>query len=378
MDFDPTEEQVLFSQMIDRFCQDRYGDGQRSRYLREPAGFSTEGWQILAESGVFALPFSEDRGGIGGSVADAVSVMTALGRQLALEPLLGGPLLSGTLLGRMPDSPLVSSWIAKIIDGSGHLALAHAEPAARFALDQVTTKFSDSSDVPVLDGKKTFVFGAGAASHFIVSAVPQGPADKKSRAQDNIEFFLVDATNSGVVRTDYRLTDGSIACELTLSSAPAQPLSGRFDDLLAVVANSRIAACAEMVGIMEMLLDATVDYVKTRVQFGKPLAKFQVIQHRLADLYTSLEMCRSHLATMTTADVESDEGRHQIFGSKAFISKAARTLAEGAVQLHGGMGVTDELMIGHGLKRILVLSTLWGDPDTDLSSYAREAASQVA
>ncbi|MEM6913652.1 MAG: acyl-CoA dehydrogenase family protein [Pseudomonadota bacterium] len=377
MDFDPTEEQVLFSQMIDRFCQDRYGDGQRSQYLQEPWGFSADGWQILAESGVFALPIGEDRGGLGGSPADTVSVMTAFGRKLALEPLLGGPLLAGALLARMPESPLVASWIEKIIEGSGHLALAHAEAAARFKIDQVTTKFSESSNGPVLDGKKTFVFGAGAASHFIVSAIPHAPADKTTKGQDSIRFFLIDGAADGVVRTDYRLTDGSIACELSLSSVPAQALDGRFGDLEAVVATNRIAASAEMVGIMEMLLDATVDYVKTRVQFGQPLGKFQVIQHRLADLYTSLEMCRSHLAAMAAADCACDEGRHQIIGSKAFISEKARTLAEEAVQLHGGMGVTDELTIGHGLKRILVLATLWGDPDTDLMTYAQGTASQA-
>lgn len=373
MDFDLTDEQTLLSNTVEKFVRDRYGDGQRKTYLDNKAGFDPEGWRIMAETGLFALPFSESRGGIGGTPGDLVCVMKPLGASLTAEPVIAGPVLAGSLLDRIGGEDPADAWMARMIDGSAHVSLAHMEKAARFRLEYVDARYRQNGAGALVTGKKTFVLGAGAADAFIVSAIPaewSRPNSKQAQARAAaIRFFLVDATAEGMTRRDYRLTDGSVACELDLANVSALPLNGGYPDLEVVAARTKVAACADMLGVMEMLFDATLEYVKIREQFGQPIGKFQVIQHRLADLYTSLEFSRSHVHRMARADVEKEEDRRMIAGSKAFISEAALTLAEEAVQLHGGMGVTDELPIGDGLKRILVLSTLFGDASTELARY---------
>ncbi|MEM1104366.1 MAG: acyl-CoA dehydrogenase [Pseudomonadota bacterium] len=369
MDFSFSEEQRLLEATVERFAQDRYGNGQRASYLTSDTGFDADGWRLMAETGLLGIPFSEENGGLGGGGLDLVCAMRPLGKSLAVEPLLGGPVLAGSLLERIGAAEQVASWAPGIVDGSRHLALAHAEKVARFHLDYVDARFQGADGRYKLTGHKTFIIAAGGADGFIVSALPAGWSPGGTSRADAMRFFLVEANAEGVSRRQYRLTDGSIACELELFAATAAPMDGGYSDLEAVVARAKIAACAELIGVMELLFEATLDYVKTRKQFKQPLGKFQVIQHRLADLYTSLELSRSHLFRMATADCDSADDRRAISGSKAFIAKAAIALGEEAVQLHGGMGVTDELIIGHGLKRILVLATLFGDPAAEMARF---------
>ncbi len=369
MDFQQSDEQVLLSGTVEKFTQARYGGGQREAYLKEQCGFDPDGWRIMAETGLFALPFSEDRGGLGGKLGDFITVMRPLGRSLAVEPYLAGPVLAGSLIDRIGDEAQAGRWIPRIVDGSAHIALAHTEKSARFRLDHVDARFRGEGEAAAISGKKTFVMGAGAAQAFIVSAIPADWSEDGAARAQAIRFFIVGADSDGITRRIYRLTDGSVACELDLSNAAAVRLGGKYGDLEAVAARVRVAACADMLGVMEMLFDATLDYVKTRKQFGQPIGQFQVIQHRLADLYAALEFSRSHVHRMAGADIEQEEDRRMIAGSKSFISQAAMTLAEEAVQLHGGMGVTSELPIGDGLKRIMVLSNLFGDAAAELARY---------
>lgn len=369
MDFEFSDEQRLLANTVERFGADRYGDGQRAAYLKSETGFSGDGWRLMAETGLLAIPFSEDHGGLGGDASDLICVMKPLGHCLAAEPLLGGPVLAGGLLDRIGTQAQIETWAPRIIDGSAQIALAHAEKAARFRLDFVETVYSGAGGRTTATGRKTFILAGGTADVFIVSAVADAQTRNGDARGGEIRFFLIDAGAEGLTRRNYRLADGAVACEIDLRNVAAEPMDGGFDDFLTIAAQTKVAACAEMVGVMERLFEATVDYVKNREQFGQPLGKFQVIQHRLADLYASLELSRSHLYRMASVDIDEEAGRQAISGSKAYIAGAAMKLAEEAVQLHGGMGVTDELFIGDGLKKIMVLSTLFGDPPTELARY---------
>lgn len=366
MDFEPTEEQRLLINTVERFTKDFYSDGQRSAYSSLETGFSPDAWAVMAEAGLLALPFSEDSGGLGGYPADLTYVAKALGNRLCVEPFVLGTILAGTIMERIGTNAQKTAWLSKIIDGTGQLALAHSEEKARYNLSFVETCYKQKTDNVLLSGEKYFVMAAGGANAFIVSAIPDEFTQTTTDHADVMRFFLVHSSADGLERKSYRLTDGSVANKLTLNDVIAEPMEHGYAEFSTAITKTKIAACAEMIGIMEYLFEATLDYLKTREQFGKPLSKFQVIQHRMADLYTSLELSQSHLHRMIAGNPSEAGYSQDIAGAKAFISDAAVNLAQEAVQLHGGIGVTDELAIGHGLKRILVLSKLFGDADTEL------------
>lgn len=275
-------------------------------------------------------------------------------------------MLAGDFLERAGTQEQKQEWIPKLIAGQSHIALAHVETQARFLLDHVETRYQANGEAAYLSGKKTFVIGAAAADAFILSAISH--TDSASHS-DNISFFLVDKNAPGLTIRKYRLIDGSIACQLTLKNVPSNPMQGTFQDLLFSIAKTKIGACAEMLGLMECLYEATLEHVKTREQFGRQLSKFQVISHRIAEAYASLELCRSHVMRLATLNETDSDYMRIISGVKAFMSKAAISMGEEAIQLHGGMGITDELIVGHAFKRILLLSTLFGDEDTELKRY---------
>ena len=321
----------------------------------------------MAETGLLGALFSEKHNGLNGSAEDLICIMQPLGKAVAVEPMISNIVLAGDFLERAGTPAQKDHWIPKITAGQANLALAHSEAQARFDLGFVTTQSKKNSDGVTLSGQKTFVLGAGAADSFIVSAVAQG---QSSDDKSSIEFYLIDKNTSGLTIQYYNLIDGSIACEIEMMNTPAEPMTGNFSDLLKTVALTKIAACAELVGLMERLFETTLEYVKTRKQFGRPLSAFQVIQHRLAEAYANLELSRSHLLRLAALDETDKNYSQMISGAKAFISRSALALAEEAVQLHGGMGITDELIIGHAMKRVILLATLFGDVDKELSRFA--------
>ncbi len=367
MNLDFSEEQTLLRNLVERYTADHYDLSKRADYVKSPEGFSLNNWKIMAEAGILTVPFSERYGGLGGKAEDIICVMQPLGRAVAVDPMLASPILAGSLLERVGTDTQKDEWIPKVIAGQAHLALAHSEAAARYDLDYVKTKITQEGNLTKLTGKKTFVLGAATANAYIVTAAAQ-PSTTPS---DAIGFFLVSKDAAGLSRHDYRLIDGSIGSELTLNNTPATPMRGTFADLESVISLTKIAACAEMVGLMELLLADTLEHVKTRNQFGRPLSKMQVIQHRLADAHVSLELSRSHLLRMAASRETDSDYMQMTAGSKAYISQAAVALAEDAVQLHGGMGTTDELIIGHAMKRILLLSSLFGDANTEILRFAQ-------
>jgi alkylation response protein AidB-like acyl-CoA dehydrogenase len=366
-----SEEQVILRDAVERFVSDRYDFSQRRRYRAESIGYSRENWQTLAELGLFGLPFLTEDGGLGSGPRELAAVMEALGSGLVVEPVLEEVLLAGGLMARAGQPALKEHWLPRIISGDAHLTVAHFEHSARFNLADVRVRAYARGGGYVLNGHKTVVPLAAAADAWLVSARDHG----ESADPGGIGFYLVSATAGGIERRDYRLADGSSASSIHFSNASTlERLSGGFEDFLLCVDVARFAACAEMIGIMSRLFDMTLQYLRSRKQFGVPLASFQALQHRLVDHYVLLEQSRSHLIRaalfLQGGDGGSASVRRSIAGVKSYVSRTAVEIGESCLHLHGGMGMTDELAVGHGYKRLLVLASLFGDADFELVRYA--------
>lgn len=369
MNFDLSDEQALMQAMVERFGAERHGgDCERRRRQRAaPGGFERGNWAALAELGVTALPFAEADCGLGGGAVELVTVAEALGKALATEPVTECLVPAAALLtGATGDAR--DAAIGAIIAGTALPALAVGEAAGRYNFAHVECRAREAGGDWRLTGAKSAVWQGMAADLLIVSARVSGAA----RDRDGIGLFLVEATAPGVVRRGWCAADGQLAAELTLHDAPAARLDQvALEALDRAVEATWLAAAAEMVGAAQLLFDTTLAYVKTRVQFGKPLGSFQVIQHRLAEAYVALEQARS--LVLRAALAPAAERPRLAAGAKAYVADAARRIAHEAVQLHGGMGVTDELLVGHGLKRIQFLSRLFGDPELAAHQFAKAA-----
>ena len=361
MNFELDEEQGMVRDLVARFVDSRSNLDARTRARSTPEGFSTANWRMLGDLGLLALPFGTDIGGMGGGLVELITVMEGFGAGLITEPYLPDLLLAARLLERAGTAAQKAAWLPAIMCGERRLALAHMERAARFNPLFVECRATAQRDGTTLLGTKTFVQAGAGADAYIVSARTSGGADEP----DGLSLWIVAADAPGLERQPYRLLDGSAALELRLHDTPAERLEGGAAALLETFDEARIAACAEMVGVMTMLFEATLEHLRTRKQFGQPIGSFQAIQHRMADHYAALEQSRSHM--LRTALLPKDASA--VAAAKAFIGAAAIRLGEDCVHLHGGMGVTDELVIGHGHKRILLLASLLGDSESELSRY---------
>jgi alkylation response protein AidB-like acyl-CoA dehydrogenase len=369
VNFDLTEDQAMLKAMVERFCGERHGLDleKRRRQRAATGGFDRANWSALAELGLTALPFAEADCGLGGGAIETIAVAEPMGRSLATEPFTECLVPAATLFAQA-GSGQRAGLIAPVIAGETLPAFAITEQAGRYNLAHVETKARAMADGWRLSGAKSAVWQGMAADQLIVSARTEGEA----RARHGIALFLLSPATAGVERRAWVAADGQLAAELGLHDAPATRLDGL--DLAALETAVRaawLAASAEMLGVAGLLFDATLGYVKQRVQFGKALGSFQVVQHRLSDCYVALEQARSMVYRAALAP-EAERAR-AIAGTKAFVSEAVRTIAHEAVQFHGGMGVTDELVVGHGLKRIQLLSRLWGDPESAAHSFAKAA-----
>ena len=366
MNFDLTEDQALLKAAVERFVSDRYGhDLEPRRAARAtPAGFSAANWARLAESGVLAMAVRAAHGGLGSSRVELMLAMEALGRGLVAEPVLDVAIVAAALLDSTADAAQQALVLEQLIAGKTLVALAHAEREARYNLAHVGTLARPAGDGFVIDGAKTAVLAGAAADRLMISA----------RHGDDIGFWLVPADAPGIDRRPYRLADGAVAAEISLRGVrvtAADRLAGGLERLYPVVATARLAAAAEMLGLMTLLFDQTLAHVKTRRQFGQPLGAFQVIQHRMTDAYVLVDQARSQVMRAALAP---DAGfAAAAAGAKALVGDAALAVAHTAVQMHGGMGITDELAIGHALKRIRVLALTFGDGAAALDDYRRPA-----
>ncbi|MEM6834993.1 MAG: acyl-CoA dehydrogenase family protein [Pseudomonadota bacterium] len=370
MNFDLSEEQTLLQASIQRFVRDKYELEQRFEYLRQEAGFSADNYSALAELGLLLLPFSEDKGGLGADPVDIMVACDAIGPGLIAEPFFASSIFTGALFNRLPvDETLVDS----VGIGETRFAIAFAERKARYTLDFIETKARPKDGVFHLDGTKTLVLNGDASADLLVLA--RTSADTMDQA--GLSLFHVKASAAGIDRQMYRTTDGNMAAEITFRDTPGTVLGREgeaFEVFEEAVADATFALCAEAVGILQAMFDKTLDYVKERKQFGVPIGSFQVIQHRMSDCYMAVESCRSMVLKAALADrSDRDAWLKTIAGVKAFVSEKSLHVGHECIQFHGGMGVTNELIISHYHKRLMTISTLFGDARTHLERYEMAA-----
>ena len=375
MDFSFTEEQRLLKDSVERLLADCYGFEARQRFKKEPAGWSSELWHRYAELGLLCLPFEGKHGGVGGGPVETMIVMEAFGRALALEPFFATVVLGGGLLRLGADEAMRAALIPKIVAGDLLLAFAHAERQSRYDLADVATAARRDGAHYVLDGAKSLVIHGDCADKLIVSARLAG----ERRDRDGIGLFVVDADATGVSRRGYPTVDGLRAAEVALSGVRVGSDRilgelGKAFPLIAQVVDAAIAAlAAEAVGAMAAMHEITVEYLKTRKQFGVPIGNFQVLQHRAAEMLIALEQARSMalFATMMAEEPDATERRKAIAAAKVQIGRSGRFVGQQAVQLHGGIGMTMEYKVGHYFKRVTTIDALFGDADHHLAELAR-------
>jgi pimeloyl-CoA dehydrogenase small subunit len=374
MDFDLSEEQRLLKDSVDRLLADHYTFEKRKGFLAEPDGFSRELWAQYAELGLLGLPFAEEHGGFGGGGIETMLVMQAFGRVLALEPYLSTVVLAGTALRLAGSDAQNAELLPELAEGKLVLAFAHGERQARYDLSDVLTTAKPKGGGWVIDGAKSVVAHGDSADTLIVSARLSGDRDDT----DGIGLFLVDAQANGVARRAYRLRDGIGAAEIALSGVEigADAVLGEpgkaFPVIERVVEAGIAATAAEAVGAMEAMQAMTLEYLKTRQQFGRPIGDNQALQHRATEMFVALEQGRSlaMLAAMIVEEPDPAERTRNIAMVKAGVGQAARFVSQNAVQLHGGIGMTEEYAVGHYFRRVMVIEHSFGDTAHHLSRLA--------
>jgi pimeloyl-CoA dehydrogenase small subunit len=378
MDFDFTEEQRLIKESLDRLIADRYAFEQRKAYGQTAEGWSRELWAQYAELGLLGLPFAERYGGSAGGPVETMIAMEAFGRALALEPFLATVVLGGGFLRHGGSAEQCADLIPKIADGSLTLAFAHTERQSRYDLHDVKTRAVRDGGAWILDGEKGVVLHGDTADKLIVTARVGGGR----RDRDGVAAFIVDGKTPGVSRRGYPTQDGLRAAEISLAQARVGPEGvlgepGTALPLVERVVDEAIAAlCAEAVGAMTAMHELTVDYLKTRRQFGREIGSFQILQHRAVDMLIALEQARSMamFATMMAAEENAAERRNALSAAKVQIGRSGRFIGQQSVQLHGGIGMTMEYKVGHYFKRVTMIETMFGDADYHLRELARRGA----
>lgn len=374
MDFELSEEQRLLKESVERLLQDRYEFETRNRYMAEAEGWSRALWRQYAELGLLGLPFEEKYGGFGGGPVETMIVMEAFGRALALEPFYSTVVLGGGFLRRGGSEAQKKELLPKIAKGELLLALAQVERQSRFDLFDVATTAKKDGAGFVLDGAKSVVLHGDTADKLIVSARLAGAR----RDKNGIGLFLVDAKANGVSRRGYPTVDGLRAAEIHLATGrvgadAAIGEAGNALPLIERVVDAGIAAlAAEAVGIMAAMHELTVEYLKTRKQFGVPIGSFQVLQHRAVDMFVALEQARSmaYFATMMAEEPNGAERRKAISAAKVQIGRSVKLVGQQAIQLHGGIGMTAEYAVGVGTAHLEVLDQWLGNAPHHLSRLA--------
>ena len=378
MDFNFTEEQTMIRDSLARLIKDQYDFDTRRKVVASKEGWRPEMWAQFAELGLLAAPFSEEDGGLGGGPIDAMVVMEEFGRGLVIEPFLQSVILAGGFLKR-GTSAQKEDHLAALVAGERVFAFAYAEPKGRYNLADLTTTAKKSGSDYVLNGHKAVVIGAPWASHLIVTARTGGA----QRDTKGVGVFIVAKDAKGVTTRDYPTVDGRRASEVYFENVTvgADAVIGEDNlGMVELVTDEAIAAlCAEACGAMKVANTQTVEYSKTRKQFGTPIGKFQVLQHRMADMFIEAEQSVS-MTYMATLKVGEDEVTRKKAASaaKVRIGQAGRFIGQAAIQIHGGMGMTDELAIGHYFKRLTMIDSELGNVDHHLKRYTELSAAEMA
>ena len=362
MELDLTDEQRMLADTVNGLLEKRYDANTRLALLDSELGWSRDMWRQYAELGLLGLPFDEQYGGAGMGAPELAVTMESFGRALVLEPFIATVVLGGQLVAAAGSPEQKSAILPNVASGDLLLAFAYTEPGSRWSLTDITAKAEQTSDGWTVSGEKIAVLGGDSAQQVVVTALtPDG----------EVGLFLVDVAAAGaaVRRDSYPQQDGLRAADILFDAAPAQILGEAADALATIEGVLDVATaglCAEAVGAMDRMLWITVDYLKTRVQFGNPIAVFQALQHRAADMYVSLEQSRSMalLAQLSLTDDDVAERRRAVRAAKIQIDLASRHIGQEAIQLHGGIGMTMEYPVGHYVKRTAVIAKTFADTDT--------------
>ncbi len=374
MDFSYTEEQTLLRNSVQRFVQDKYSFEARKAILASKAGWSRDNWKAFAELGLLAAPFAEEHDGLGGGAIETMIVMEEFGKGLVIEPYLQTVVLCGGLINAAGSEAQKAALLPKIGAGELVLALAWSEPQGRFNPADIATRAEITSKGYVINGRKAVVTAAPWADKLLVTARTGGA----QRDKTGVSVFLVDKNAHGVSCRDYPTIDGQRASEITFENVDvtSNALIGNVGEampLLELALDDAIAAvCAEAVGCMRVLNTATIEYCKTRKQFGQPIGNFQVLQHRMVDMFMECEQALSMTYMVNLKLGESAPERIKAASAaKAHIGKAARFIGQQAIQLHGGMGMSDELNVGHYFKRLTAIESQFGNADYHLRRFGQ-------
>ncbi len=376
MDFSLSEEQTLLQDSIIRFVQDEYQFEKRRKFVDSEEGFSRQNWQTFAELGWLAMPFSEEMGGIDGTPLETMVVMDGIGRGLIVEPYLATVVLAGGLIKAAGSPSQQRELISSIVDGSAMMAFAFAEAQGRYNLSDLKTTATQEGGGWTLNGAKCVVLGGPSADKFIISARTSGG----QMDGDGVSLFIVDAQTEGLSCRNYQTVDGCRASDISFNNLrlSSDALLGDVGEALPIIEKvideATAAVCAEAVGAMEVLYHATVDYTKTREQFSVPIGQFQVLQHRMVEMFMETEQAKSllYLAMMKLSEGESDAAK-AVSALKVKVGTAGRFVGQQAIQIHGGMGMTDELGAGHYFKRLTMINTLFGSVDHHMKRFANIA-----
>jgi len=374
MNFELSDEQTLLAETIKRFVATHYNFDTRAKIMASPGGFSTDVWAAIAEMGLLGLPFAEVHGGFGGSTVDVMMVMEAIGEGLLVEPYLATVGLGGRFIARAGSKAQQERILPALIEGKHTLAFAHTEPGARYDLRQVGLKARRQGEGWVLDGDKAMVLHGGSADTLVVSARTAGGDTDAA----GITLFLVSRTAPSVTVKESRTIDNLRTADIRFSGVRVGPdaLLGREGEgyplIEEVVDYATALLCAEAVGAIRYANEATLEYLKTRRQFGVPIGSFQALQHRMVEMMISYEQARSmaYLACVKIDSAEAAERRHVISAAKIKIADACRHVSQESVQLHGGMGMTEELKVSHTFRRLTMLAQTFGDAEHHLERFA--------
>ena len=382
MHFNLTSEQQLLSDTVQRFLARAYAFEARQKIVKSKEGWSREIWSQLAEMGLLALQVPEAQGGMAPAPVETLLTMTAMGKALLVEPYLSSAILATALIRELGSAAQQEALLPAMAAGEKIAVPAHGERGARYDLSRVATAAAREGQGWVLRGKKTVVLHAEAADLLLVSARTGGAPDDAA----GISLFQVPRDAEGLRLSGYRTVDGQRAADVELAGValPADARLGAegeaFPALQAAFDLGVAALCADAVGSLQATLDATIDYTKTRKQFGVPIAKFQALQHRMADMLIHVEQARSmsFLAAMKAAGADALDRRRTVSAAKVVVGQACRYVAQQAVQLHGGMGVVDELAVSHHFKRLLGIELSLGDTEHHLEQFVAANAARPA
>lgn len=364
MDFNLNDEQQMLRDGVERFVRENYKFETRRDLLTTAEGFSRDNWQQYADLGWIGMSFPEDAGGLGFSFVETAIILEQFGRGLVMEPYAVNAVLCARIIERSGSKAHRDALLPAISEGKLLVALAHAEAGSRFDLKAVKATTAKAAGKGfTITGTKTLVLGAPTADKLIVSAAVSG----------GFALFLVDRKAAGVTLREYRLIDGSGAADIEFKDAAAEQLvdaKNAYDVIEEATDRATLGAVAEALGAMEQVLDITAEYLKTRVQFGQPIGKFQALQHKMAEMFVETQETRSILYRgLASIDADPKARRAAVSAAKVFVGNAGRFVGGQGIQLHGGIGVTEEYSVGHYYKKLVTIEKLYGDTDHHLERF---------